>query len=296
MSVETWERGKAEADAAPRGHAGEPEQRRTRRLALGGLLLLGAACWAHAEQLSPARQREILHEALKVYDQAVGVAREDPARAAQLYRLAAGGFQALVDGGVYNAGLEYDLGNSHFRLGDLGRAVLHYRRAERLAPGDARVDANLRYARGRVEPIITPSGEARLIEQVLFWHYQTALTQRFWAIVGFSCLGWPLLVAWLRWRRPALAWTGLAAVVLALLNAASIQWQLGDETRHPHAVAVQDRQPLRLGRGEGSDLALQQPLGAGVELRILQPRGAWVEVRLANGQTGWLPAGAVENL
>ena len=282
----------------PAGSALHPARRRAAPALQVLALVLAAALPAARgdEPLTPARQHEIVRDALNAYDQAVGVAREDPARAAQLYRQAAGGFEALAEGGVRNAALEYNLGNTFFRLGDLGRAVLHYRRAERLATGDARIAANLRYARGRVEPIISPSDESRLLRQVLFWHYQTTPAQRFWVLVGCVSIGWPCLLAWLRWRRGGLAAAGLIFVALAALNAASIQWQLRDEQRHPLAVVVQDRQPLRLGRGEGSDLALQQPLGAGVELRILQRRGEWVEVRLANGQTGWLPAGAVAHL
>ena len=321
MSVQAWERGQVgrwergycsrsleqhgqrnRSPVAPslRRHAAQPVPTFPRShvptLILAGLLLLSAAWPARGEPLPPARQQEVLRDALNAYDQAVGLAREDPARAAQLYHHAAGAFQALADSNVRSAGLEYNLGNTFFRLGDLGQAVLHYRRAERLAPRDPRVSANLRYARGRVEPIITASGESRLLEQVLFWHYQTSPAQRFWALVAFSCVGWPLLLAWLRWRSRALAAAGLMAVLLAVLNAVSIQWQLREEARYPHAVVVQDRQPLRLGRGEGSDLALQQPLGAGVEVRILQQRGDWIEVRLANGQTGWLPNATVENL
>jgi uncharacterized protein YgiM (DUF1202 family) len=85
-------------------------------------------------------------------------------------------------------------------------------------------------------------------------------------------------------------------VVLALATGVSIRWQMADEAHYPHAVIVADNPYLRLGRGEGSDLALKQPLGPGVELRILQERGDWIEVRLPNDQTGWLPATAVERV
>jgi hypothetical protein len=76
----------------------------------------------------------------------------------------------------------------------------------------------------------------------------------------------------------------------------SLLSQVRDETHHLCAGLVSGETPLRLGRGEGSDLALKQPLGPGVELRILQQRGDWVEIRLPNDQTGWLPATAVERV
>ncbi len=265
-------------------------------LAFALLVLHASTTRAQAELLSPERQREILHKALDDYDNAVAVGREDPARAVQLYRESAAGFNALVDAGLHNAALEYDLGNVYFRLGELGRAIVHYRRALRLAPADQRLDANLRYARDRVEPPIAPSGQHRLARQFLFWHYETSLAQRTTALLILTAVGWGLLFAWLGWRRRPLAVMGLVGVALSLAAGVSVRWQIEDEARQPHAVIVADQQYLRLGRGEGSDLAIKQPLGSGVELRILQQRGGWIEVRLANDQTGWLPADSVQRV
>jgi tetratricopeptide (TPR) repeat protein len=262
-------------------------------------LLLGvlAPATLHAtEPLSPARQREILRDALSAFDRAVDVARDDPAQAVQLYRQAEADFLTLGDAGLRNACLEYDLGNVYFRLGDLGHAILHYRRAAALAPSDERLTANLRYARDRVEPRIAPSGQRRLARQLLFWHYGTSVRQRFGALAVLSAGGWLLMLLWLRWRQRAALIGGLVGVAVAVAVGASLLWQLHTEAHTPPAVVVAREVSLRLGRGAGSDLALKQPLGPGIELRILQERGDWVEIRLANDQTGWLPAAAVQRI
>jgi tetratricopeptide (TPR) repeat protein len=283
---------------APRRSCDPPQRRSATRRALGAwaLVLLSTAALAAAETLTPQRQRAILRDALDAYDRAVEVSRADPSEAAALYREAAGGFHALLGGGVRNAALEYNLGNVYFRLGRLGRAILHYRRAETLAPGDARLAANLRYARNRVEPVILPGGEKRLARQLFFWHYRTSLRQRATGLMLFAAAGWTLLLAWLRWRRSGILAFGLACVALSMAAGASIRWQLADEAATPHAVLVESAAYLRRGRSETADPALKQPLGPGVELRILETRGAWVEVRLLNGQTGWLPEEAVERV
>lgn len=253
-----------------------------------------AAGAAGAEPMPPDRARAVLREALAAFDQATAVAQQEPATAVERYRQAAAGFEALRDAGYDNAVLEYNLGNTYFRLGELGRAILHYRRAERLGLPDAQRSANLRYARERVEPRIEPSGQARLSRSLLFWHYDTTPRQRYRALVVLALAGWPLLLAWLRWRRPALLGAGVVAAALAVACGLSLRWQLYDEAVRPPAVVIARDVPLRLGRGEGSDLALKQPLGPGVEVRILETRGDWVQVRLPNDQVGWLPAGAVE--
>ncbi len=267
---------------------------RYRHLAAALALLLGGTVALAAPTLTPDEQHETLRAALGAYDDAVEVSRQEPTTAARLYRQAAAGLHALVDAGVQNAAIEYNLGNVYFRLGSLGRAVLHYRRAQRLDPNNSRVAANLRYARDRVEPVILPSGQRRLAQQLLFWHYDTSPQQRWHAMLGLSIAGWGLLLGWLRWRRRALAVTGIVCVVLALAAGESVRWQLSEERDQPAAVVVERDVPLRLGRGEGSDLAFKQPLGPGVELRVLQQRADWVEVRLRNDETGWLPAAAID--
>lgn len=264
--------------------------------ALALCLLVAPGVLRAGEPLSQQRQREILRSALTAYDQAVAVARENPDEARQLYRQAAGGLLALRDAGGDNAAVEYNLGNIYFRLGELGRAVLHYRRAERLAPGDPRLRANLRFARDRVEPVIVPTGQGRLVRSLLFWHYDTSPRQRFVVLVVASGAGWLLLLGGLLWRRRPLVLIAAPFLVAMVAVSGSLLWQLHDETRRPPAVVVGNAVPLRLGRGEGADLALKQPLGPGVELRLLRQHGEWVEVQLANDQTGWLPAQAVEPL
>lgn len=266
------------------------------RLRVGALAVCAIALSSAAASGSPlslARQREILDGAIRAYDQAGALGRSDPAAAKQHYTDAASGFAALVAGGVANASLEYNIGNARFRLGDLGRAVLHYRRALEHAPNHAATLANLRYARDRVEPQVAPSGRSNLVRSLLFWQHGTSPSSRGWACVALSLSGWAVAAAWLRWRRPALAWIGASSVVLGMVSGGSVLIEDRERALRPEAVVVA-KTPIRMGRGDGADLALRQPLGPGVELKIIDRRGEWVEVRLASDLTGWVPASSVE--
>ena len=75
-------------------------------------------------------------------------------------------------------------------MGDLGRAILNYRRAQLLLPGDPDLLSNLEYARSRRADKI-PEPEPRLLLKTLFfWHYDVPLA---WKRGLFLVLG-PLLV------------------------------------------------------------------------------------------------------
>jgi hypothetical protein len=268
----------------------------TRVAVLVCICCAGSSNAGASETLTPQRQRELLREGLNAFDEAVGVARDDPARAESLYRSSAAAFETLSDHGVRNAALEYNLGNAHFRLGELGRAIVHYRRAQLLDPTNAALSANLEYARNRVEPYIEPTGTRQLTTRLMFWTNHVSIQDRFWLAAIGSAAGWLGWALRLRWRSRPLTVLASVAIVFGLANAASVGWQLHDQTRHAPAVVVGSGQVLRLGRGEGYDPALSQPLGPGVELRILSERAGWVEVELPDAQTGWLPLIAVERI
>lgn len=267
---------------------------RTRRRAgaacLAGLLLATAAAGA---TLTPQRQREILNAALESGEQAIVVARNDPHRAEQLLREAIGGFEALAADGVRNPAIEFNLGTAYFRLGDLGAAILHYRRAEHLGGPAPDLSANLAHVRARVRPQIAATETETLLARLLFWQSGFSRGARLWATAGLSVAGWALLTWWRRRRVPALLTAGATLAALGLIVGAGLMWQVHDEAQRPAAVVVADEVVLRLGRGEGYDAALRDPLGPGVELRVMDERGGWYEVRLANGVTGWLPMSAV---
>jgi tetratricopeptide (TPR) repeat protein len=255
-------------------------------IALAGLLMLPTA---RADAMSPQRQRELIQTALNAFDEAVAVARENPPQAEQFYRQSAEAFESLIESGIYNAAIEYNLGNACFRLKDLGRAIVHFRRAQEIDPSDARIAANLAYARQRVEPAIAASGETELLSRLAFWTRSTSRQTRFWIATFASTAGWAGLFAWIFRRNRGILALSVLAIVIALANAATIAQELRAESATPAAVVSRPNTILREGRGENHDAVLRQPLGPGVEVVILAQRGDWCEVQLANRQSGWVP-------
>ncbi|MBK9118571.1 MAG: SH3 domain-containing protein [Phycisphaerales bacterium] len=257
---------------------------------LASALLVGTLPGAYAaDALSPARQREVLRAAVAAYERGSDLRASQPVAAQAAFQEALGGFLALRAAGVDNAALEFNLGNTYYRIGDTGRAVLHLRRATQLAPGEARMTENLHFVRARVEPQIPSSVESQVWRQLAFLHYETPAAWRFTACLSFILPGWLLLFLWLRWPVRGLLFGGGVCVLLGLTFAASLLYEQRVETTTPAAVVLTDA-PLRHGRGAGADLALDRPLGPGVEVRILDERGDWIQVELNDGRTGWLPA------
>jgi len=210
------------------------------------------------------------------------------------YEGAAGGYRRVIQYGIVDPRVEYNLGNASFRLGRLGEAVLHYERALRLAPGDPDVVGNLELARSRCfDRVEAPelAGPIRLLRAV-----QDRLGADRQAILVL-CLVWCAcaLVAWRAARpggfTPAVGW--VLAALLLVTSAAALSW-VTTENRHRGtrlAVVLEDSVDVLAGPGQNNATLFTVHEGLTVEVR--SERQEWIQVSLPNGLHGWIPRDAL---
>jgi hypothetical protein len=235
--------------------------------------------------------------------------RGKPVEARKHFRHSAKLYAKLVEQGASNAALFRNLGNATLLGGDLGGAVLAYRRGLRLAPDDVALRAGLQAARGRVANEAV--GSLGVPPEPLFPAWVPAFTERrlLWltfALYGLAC------VLWTRWwmtRPSGLAWAGVFATLLfaASLSALALtHLQTRWDEQHPLVVVAGEKVYLHKGDGPAysrynaatrqwidstveSDASV---LPAGVEGRLLFERGGWLQVQLLSGEVGWIPLNA----
>src|SRR5919109_3145096 len=254
------------------------------------LAWLTVALWvrppAIAHAFTYAQQLVQLEQANWAFEQAL--ASPTPEAAQSYYQQAITGYEQLVAAGIHNAKLYYNLGNAYFRLNDLGRAILHYRRGLRLEPGNRQLQANLSYARSRRTDQIDVSQQHSLVHQLFFWSNELSVpTQWTLALAGY-CLAWGGAFAHLVWRRASLLW-GLAGAAFVCLVFAGSTWLTQRQyTTRPAGVIVAEEVVVRKGNGESYTPQLPQPLHAGTEFVVLEARGSWLAIQLDNGTSGWI--------
>jgi len=204
--------------------------------------------------------------------------------------------QAVTAGG--GAGALYNLGNACFRLGKLGEAILYWQRAQRLAPRDADIRANLDHARELCADDIRESPRPFWVRVALAAHRAVTANEAFVAgVIAYwaacACLLALLRGAGDRWRRhlvrAALA-LGVVAALASLSSAAKVHESAARET----AIVTAPEAEARSAPGEG--FPRKFTVHEGTEVRIAGRRGVWYEVRLANGVEGWLPMEAITPL
>ena len=64
-------------------------------------------------------------------------------------------YSVIIDGGEYSMKLYYNLANAYFKLGKMGKAILYYNKALRIAPSQDDIRHNLALAEAQTKDRIT---------------------------------------------------------------------------------------------------------------------------------------------
>ena len=247
---------------------------------------------ASAGGMPRLKQAALLNDANTAFQAALDT--KDDREALANYRKAIDAYEALVRGGCRNGKLHYNLGNACFRINDLSHAILNYRRALQLMPGDSYVRENLKYARSRVLDKIETSGKSALAHGLFFWHYDTSLKWRTVAAIACYILIWVLLIAAVVTRRRWLRWPIIAAIALAVAIGTSCAIENWSRGHNLEGVITAEQTTVRKGNGISYEPQFSTPLHSGTEFSVIEVRGTWYHIRLADGKAGWIPAGAAE--
>jgi tetratricopeptide (TPR) repeat protein len=93
-------------------------------------------------------------------------------------------YQKILDTGLHNRDVFYNLGNAYFRLNKLGLALLNYEKAKRLSPTDPEIIANLRFAQLNIVDRI-PEPKRTFAESVLWkLHTMLSLNLQMWILLA----------------------------------------------------------------------------------------------------------------
>jgi tetratricopeptide (TPR) repeat protein len=243
-----------------------------------------------AASLNEAGVQQLFQEANTQFRRGNELSRTDPAGAKDSYRAAVIRFERIVEeADIQNGKLFYNIGNAHFRLNDLGRAILNYRRAQQFLAGDANLTQNLRYARSRRLDQIEEKQETQVLKTLLFWHYDLSPRTRSALFAAFFAAFWVLasLRLFFADRVPKAILAACGVIALLLLGSLVQEAASGG---HDGGVILAEQVIARKGDGDTYEPSFKEPLHAGTEFSLLENRGEWYQVELADGQRCWIPA------
>ncbi len=246
---------------------------------VSAIVLLINVCFC--ANVSAAEPEEIYRKANVNYE------NENYKRAVSLY-------EDLAEMDKMSFEVYYNLGNGYFKLKDIGRAILNYERALRLAPRDSDIRANLRLANSmKKDKIDRP--EMGFIPKVFLFPYNMmsvneltlSVSLLFYLIVIFLIFS-VFLVA----KRKNFFYTIGALFLFFMFSLILLAVKIHDEHIVKRAIVMDGKVDVRSGPKE--DYLLQFSLHEGTKIKIAEERQNWYEIDLSNDLKGWLPKDTVE--
>lgn len=209
---------------------------------------------------------------------------------------AASSYRRILELGLENGTLYYNLGNALLKSGKKGEALWAYLKATAFLPRDADVQANLKYIQSLVQPGVNASIRPPRVMQWLTFH------QRFstWELAGWSALWvwvlalvWTLSTWWPQSRRVARPLVWLSGIVTAVfLTAWVVQTAWVDAI--PKAVIAREQVEVKFSPQAAGTTHFTLPEGTIVQ--VLRHEFSWVQLKRADGLSGWAPEDALKTL
>lgn len=207
-------------------------------------------------------------------------------------------YEALLKKGEA-AEIYYNLGNSYYKTGEIGKAVLNYERALLLQPGNGDIRANLEIARAKTVDKVEP------VPEIFFVAWAKALincmsvdTWGLFGIVSFIlfiiALALFIFSKQTVWKKAGFI-SGIVCLTIAIcsnLFALQLKQQLLDKT---DAIIMIPSVTVRSTPSESGTSLFILHEGRKIIIKDNSMR-EWKEISLEDGKVGWVPTSAIEEI
>lgn len=218
--------------------------------------------------------------------------------AKQQYEAAIPVFEKVLDDRQESPELYYNLGNCYYKLNKIGKAILYYERAKKLAPDDEDIQFNLKMANQKVEDRIEAAPEL-FVKQ---WKnsLSSGLSERNWAIISilFMVLSFFFWGVFRYGKRIHIRqwgfYLGTTGLVLGIISFFFARNAVISAQNSKESIILAPSVTV-LGSPDSSGTKLFI-LHEGTKVEILDASAGWQEVKIANGNTGWIPSNSVETI
>ena len=273
----------------------------TKKLIIISIILFLISLFGPADaQISKDQACSLLSQANESFRQANST--QDSQQAERLYEKAILAFEKIIDEGqVKNAKLYYNLANAYFlksqfsNNGELGKAILNYRRAEKLDSSDTNIQKNLAFARSKRIDKVGIKTEKRVLQTLFFWHYDFVIKTKFlllcifFAIVCICATGAIWFGRSTFWVTPVVICSVLTVCLLS-----SLIVETRTQAGRICGVITAKEVIARQGDGQNYSPSFNDPLHTGTEFDVLENRPGWLHIKLFDDSDGWIPRSAAE--
>lgn len=200
------------------------------------------------------------------------------------YETAAILYEEILQNGLASGELYYNLGNTYFKRGVLGKTVLNYERARRYIPRDSDLESNYLYALSMVKG--APADTKKSIVHRIIHRFIDRFTADELAIITLLLL---LLGGIVYLSRLFFHWSSkvpvFTVIILCVLAAFHLFLLLDKVHYEDNLGVVVTNTDSKFEPIEGATTYFELPEGS--RIRLLDVKDDWVKIKRPDGKTGW---------
>ena len=207
-------------------------------------------------------------------------------------------YEEILDEGV-SAEVYYNLGNAHYRTGNITQAIIAYERALALAPGDSDIRFNLQFVNNKTIDKIAPRSEMFFVT----WYRSIirVMSVDGWARTAVASLAVALLLLLLflfssheRIRRAAFYGSVVLVAIFLLSNLFAYQ-QKRQFAQHDYAIVTSPTVNVKKTPATNSEDVFVIHEGTKVDITD-DDMDDWRAIQIADGREGWISTADIEEI
>jgi len=200
-------------------------------------------------------------------------------------------YQKIIAQGYESSALYYNIGNSYFRLGKLGYAILYYEKALKISPGDEDILYNLKVANARTVDRISELPKLFIIQ---WWEILiTSLSLNGWAVITIiiyllllTSIGAYFLSRKTNLQKIAFN-TGVVSIIFFVISLLILIARYNHEKSTNYGILLESAYSAKVAPDEKSNDAFL--IHEGIKFVVEDNVNNWSKIRLADGKIGWIP-------
>ncbi len=201
----------------------------------------------------------------------------------------------IIERGIINPDVYYNIGNTYFKLGKKGLAILYYEKALKLSPFDREIRDNLKYVEKTLgNPSTLPSRSLGKFLESLGSYFNLRILS--YVELGFYALFMALFLIYtfIRHMRFSLKPYLFTSLIIFILLLSGVIYLDRYSLKHPRGVIVQPKVEVLEAPISTSEPAFL--FTEGTKIKVLEIRGDWVLVVTLDGKQGWIMANQFEEI
>jgi tetratricopeptide (TPR) repeat protein len=192
------------------------------------------------------------------------------------FQAAVSTFSKIVERGIVNGKLFYNLGNAYLKNNDTGHAILWYKRAFKF---------NYSVALSRVKDI-PPENKHPVFKIIFFWRYLLSRSAIQWLGVLLNGIFWIVLTLQLIFRKNTLKWVRNIILPAAVVIFLTASFNYYDDFYNRQAVIILPEISVRSGLSD--DATELFVLHAGSQVNLDEEKDGFLKIEFSKDKIGWI--------